>query len=337
MCRKPTGEFQFVTLLGCEYYNMCNLLWSKLLKDNTDTQVLMNSEGKQRTTYVTKYVFKHQLLESSLTMRIGLMNSAVERVLERPDDDSLTIEERGRRFINCVLYKFTKPQEIPATLAALGLINDGNLFFRSHEPARLRLDVACACYKEPITYNGAAPAEDAYIRYSLPTGATTTTTGASLLTVGDDDDDSGGDFPMSFTLNRMNDYWFRPASMEQFNYITVLERFHLVSGTGSLVEEQMNEQHPRPLKNHWVKNLRRCVGIVFGKPLPNIKKKGCRDADKEFFYKALLILFKPHKRPEDILDNGMSHSFYTFFTKLVFSNLLLKLNYESMYIFISPC
>ena len=38
------GEHIVTRLLGLEYYNMCNLLWCRLLKDNCDFQMLINRE-----------------------------------------------------------------------------------------------------------------------------------------------------------------------------------------------------------------------------------------------------------------------------------------------------
>jgi hypothetical protein len=38
------GKVTILRLLGLEYYNMCNLLWTRLFKSNSDFQMTINRE-----------------------------------------------------------------------------------------------------------------------------------------------------------------------------------------------------------------------------------------------------------------------------------------------------
>jgi hypothetical protein len=38
------GKYIVTRLIGTEYYNMCNLLWARLFKANSDFQMLLNSK-----------------------------------------------------------------------------------------------------------------------------------------------------------------------------------------------------------------------------------------------------------------------------------------------------
>ena len=129
--------------LGCEYYNICSLLWTRLTKSNMDIQFLINGGDRRTTSYSTKYTFKAQKPASALTLKIGLLTEVHKRTLISPDDGNLSPLERGRRAINKALYQFTKPQELHLTMAAYILLNDGP-FVRSHEPVYINLKQLCA-------------------------------------------------------------------------------------------------------------------------------------------------------------------------------------------------
>ena len=111
-------------LIGCEYYNICSLLWIRLTKSNMDIQFLINGGNRRTTSYSTKYTFKAQKPASALTLKIGLLTEAHRRTLASPDDSNLSPLDRGRRAINKALYQFTKPQELHLTMAAYILLND---------------------------------------------------------------------------------------------------------------------------------------------------------------------------------------------------------------------
>ena len=130
-------------LIGCEYYNICSLLWIRLTKSNMDIQFLINGGSRRTTSYSTKYTFKVQKPASALTLKIGLLTEAFKRTFTSPDDSTLSPLDRGRRAINKALYQFTKPQELHLTMAAYILLNDGP-FVRSHEPVYINLKQLCA-------------------------------------------------------------------------------------------------------------------------------------------------------------------------------------------------
>ena len=43
------GKYIVTRLIGTEYYNMCNLLWSRLFKANSDFQMLLNTKVSRRS------------------------------------------------------------------------------------------------------------------------------------------------------------------------------------------------------------------------------------------------------------------------------------------------
>jgi hypothetical protein len=110
--------------IGCEYYNICSLLWVRLTKNNMDFQLLINGGNRRTTSYSTKYTFKAQKPASALTLKIGLLTEAHKRILSSADDHQLSLLDRGRRAINKALHQFTKPQELHHDLAMAAYILD---------------------------------------------------------------------------------------------------------------------------------------------------------------------------------------------------------------------
>jgi hypothetical protein len=51
---KEHGKFMYSRPIGCEYYNICSLLWAQLSESNSDIQFLINSPGKdgKKTQYL---------------------------------------------------------------------------------------------------------------------------------------------------------------------------------------------------------------------------------------------------------------------------------------------
>jgi hypothetical protein len=110
-----------------------------------DIQVLINGEGRNVTSYTVKYTFKPQKVESTVIMKMGVLTKSVEKVIRKNDNEEISAMERGKRIINSVLYAFTKPVEVPATIAAFALIR-GSLYVMSHEFSYIKLDACAACY-----------------------------------------------------------------------------------------------------------------------------------------------------------------------------------------------
>jgi hypothetical protein len=144
-----SGKITSSRLIGCEYYNICSLLWIRLSKNNMDIQFLINGGSRRSTSYSTKYTFKLQRPATALTMKIGLLSTAYQRTLSAEDDETITTLERGRRAINKSLWQLTKNQELHLTMAAYMLLNDGP-FFQSHEVVYLNLKQMCACVVDDV-------------------------------------------------------------------------------------------------------------------------------------------------------------------------------------------
>ena len=71
-----TGKVVSHRPIGCEYYNICSLLWTSLSKNNMDIQFLINGGSRRATSYSTKYTFKAQRPATALTMKLGLISQA---------------------------------------------------------------------------------------------------------------------------------------------------------------------------------------------------------------------------------------------------------------------
>jgi len=304
------GQFHFLQLFGLEYYNMCNILLSRLLHTNSDMQVLFNAEGRHRTAYVTKYSFKPQKRESSFVMKFGLILKTAESVVNREDNNDISVETRGRRLINGSLFKITKPFEVPATLAAFSIINKGSLHFFSHEASKLRLDSICASYVEAPWYDPFDQNHpNNYIEQEESHLVNITLSANSLFTSTNDDDGVSNpldnEIARTISIGPMIDYQKRPLSLENFNFIELREQYHIVTGKPK-PNQQMLLGHHYIATKYWNINPygRRACAVMYGRKLPNILKNSLSQIDKEFYYKSLLVLFKPHRHGEELLGAG---------------------------------
>ena len=233
-------------------------------------------------------------------MKIGLLIDASTSLLNRPDDADLSPGDRGRRFINCLLYKASKPQEISLALAVFGLLNDGSLFFFSHGFKRIKLEAAAACYPRskvdviPITESGAQQKE--YVEIDIPLSQLRHSETESSTSLENETD-------RCLDICKMHDYWFRPTTeaFEELSYLQIMEYYYLKPGKGP---HKMALGHPMPESHNWTKNPygKTCCGIVYGKGLPNIYDPDSNTIEnREYYYKSLLLLFKPHRRKEDLI------------------------------------
>lgn len=262
-------------------------------------------------------------------MKIGLVASTAASILAREDDDTISPADRGRRFINSLLYKSTKPQELALPLALLAILNNESLYFFSHAPAKIKLSVAAACFKNANeagnydTESDEDEGESEFVHVTIP---------MSQLQTSQQTEDSRTNHEMDSMVNLsiMTDYWHRPVFMEDLSYIDVLEGYHLkqvhalfflllffkpkylyamiIISQGKTKDNRyaMTLGHPNPDKRHWAENdfQAKACGIVYGGELPNLD-----DLDKvtpeitEYYYKALLVLFKPHRKAPELLSS----------------------------------
>jgi hypothetical protein len=164
-------------------------------------------------------------------MKIGLLAQASSSILNREDDADISPGDRGRRFINCLLYKASKPQEISLALAIFGLLNGGSLFFFSHDHKRIKLAVACAAYPRskvdtaPILQHKSNEME--FVNIAIPL--------SKLRQGGVQADDAADTMSLDNEVDRtldlcpMTDYWHRSTTEEfkDLSYIQILERYYL--------------------------------------------------------------------------------------------------------------
>jgi hypothetical protein len=315
-----TGKYQPTRLIGSEYYNVCCQMWSRLSKNNMDIQFLINGESRYASAYTIKYHLKRQRPASSITMKIGLISKAATRTLaSRPTgDEPVDALEEGKRLLNRMLYQFTKPTEMHMTMAAFCIINKG-CFMRSHEPVYINLKQACASFATSLNDDVYSDYEDAEddtvdrygnvrhpfdeehvevdgenVTFSIPL--------AKLRPHFQPQDTDGNDKHAKEASNAefvslvcpLTDYWHRPDCMRQMSYIDVVENFHIVKGKPP-VALKMRGPYPRADERYWLQNqyAEHKVAIFTGCLLPDVDNPKLSDEKHEFYYKALLVLFKP--------------------------------------------
>jgi hypothetical protein len=114
----------------------------------------------------------------------------------------------------------------------------------------------------------------------------------------DEDDDKHTEMDNYLQLNPMLDYWCRPIgdSWQKLCYLEMIEYFHLEQGEGKGSNAMSN--HPIPTK-HWIKNKNcsRRIAAFSGRKLPDMRDRSILSQnDIDFYFKSLLILFKPHSK-----------------------------------------
>jgi hypothetical protein len=237
-------------------------------------------------------------------MKIGLLVSTVKSIAGREDDADISPGDRGRRFINSLLYRACKPQEISLALAIFGLLNGGSLFFFSHDKTRIKLEPVLACYaNSPATLTSMAETncdDSEFVSIEIPMSKLKRS--ASVEGTGNHSLDNEVDQCMD--LCAMHDYWYRPALLDEFSYMETVESYYLKSGKGPR-GSGMLLGHPMPEKRHWARYAfeKTACGIVYGKGLPNIYGDAETNTpnNREYYFKALLVLFKPHRKAEELL------------------------------------
>ncbi|KAI8819294.1 hypothetical protein BJ741DRAFT_585132 [Chytriomyces cf. hyalinus JEL632] len=106
--------------------------------------------------------------------------------------------------------------------------------------------------------------------------------------------------------------------MADISFIDCIEQFHIVKGKGNTLD-------------HWVLNAfaERKGLIITGRQLPNLAKELDPD-DLLFYYKSMLILFKPHKSVDGLLfQPGRSPPFNLLYVNLI--SLLSDQSYKDAY------
>jgi hypothetical protein len=254
-------------------------------------------------------------------MKIGLLADTSTSIMNRQDDADISPGDRGRRFINSLLYRASKPQELSLALAIFGLLNGGSLFFFSHERRRIKLETACGCF--PNVCQSSEQEDNEFIGIDISLAQLRSSTGAES-----NGEPSSLDNEVDGCIDVciMNDYWHRAPKFDELSYIQMMEGYYLKAGKGP-GELQMMLGHPMPFKHHWIKNPygKTACGIVYGKGLPNIYDPDTNtETNREYFFKSLLVLFQPHRRPTQLLQDCKFVFFWSIVCNLnSFHNLLV--------------
>ena len=328
-----TGRIESRRRIGLEYYNLCSLLWTRLSKNNMDIQFLINSGSRRATSYTIKYTCKSQKPLSSLTMKLGLLSTASIRTLSSLRDEDVTPNERGRRFMYKALFQFTKPEELHLTMAAFMLINGGPFIRSHNvHYLNLRHLAACfPDVQEPQTHfshadyadtDDEAAVDDYHDHYAdvevqtlsdedetvPPTNESSESAGyvdvnipqSSLLNnSNDEENDNHFEADEFVDLCIVTDYINRPDCMKHLNFAETNQQYHIQRKAPPQNSRMaMQPTHPKAGKLYWKMNDQReekCI-IFCGGPgcqFPNLLKANVTAEEKEFFFKSLLLLFKP--------------------------------------------
>ncbi|KAI8839235.1 hypothetical protein BC829DRAFT_447263 [Chytridium lagenaria] len=218
-------------------------------------------------------------------------DKAFKRLLVRTDYETLSTRERGSAILRSLMYSLTNSQEVAATLCAL-YIQVGDIFYWSHDHVGLSMG--------PILNRMHDQEKEVDVIIST-----------SFI-------ETLADRPVN-DKHAIVDYWYRPQELENQNFITLVENYHLVPGIGRIGQSLLTG-HPLSGRFHLVANKTRAVMVLTGQhdKLPDITDTTKGDHKRELHYELVCILFHPHRKGtmmpsswEDfyrswILENGSS-------------------------------
>lgn len=255
--------------IGCEYVNPYNRVIMDSIKCNHDAQFVLSSGAKATAAYVIKYCFKNQNpVENQAALSLAAFAKAVSKTNALPPDTSAM--ERGYRILGSMLYTVTNGQEVAATMAALYILNERPFWF-SHEFVHVNMKSMLQKHSESveISVSQQACANDLSNQSSLPSD------------------------------NLLEMYWKRQVMLENVPFIDICEQYGCISKNGRKISVQRLS-----FKSVLYKKLQSAkVLVLCGDELPDIS--GYAEPDQlEFYYTALLSLFKPH-RQMTLLDHNM--------------------------------
>lgn len=244
--------------LGCEYVNAYNPTVLATLKCNHDAQLVLNSDARDTAGYVCKYCMKKQNpVENETALSIAAFAKASNKARSLPEGTS-TID-RGKRLLQSMLYTLTNGQEIAAPMAALHILRPSPFWF-SHEI--VRIDIEKAMVEHP-----------SYEDVHIPIG-------------------NGTSRPRIFARRntQLRKYWQRQPDLEDVPFITICEQY---SECGDNRRNNVGANLTASTVAYSRATARKVI-VICGRQLPDIFS----NADQEtcqFYYMAVLSLFKPHR------------------------------------------
>ncbi|KAG1694469.1 hypothetical protein DVH05_028660 [Phytophthora capsici] len=251
--------------IGCEYMNPYNPVIMRAFKCNHDVQLVMGSDKRNVAAYVCKYCMKNQnAVENRIALSIAAFTKGVRSANHLPSDSST--ETRGHRILGSMLYSITNAQEVAAPLAALYIRRESPFWF-SHKI--IHIDAArllnTAEHTQDVTIH-----PDSVLRGKAP--------------------------DVRSSSSALINYWNRHASLEKTWFARICEMFKLSrrahdsssSNAGASASECM-----------FVKSDKPQVVVISGRSLPDISTS-CDAETRDFYFCALLLLFRPHRRKEFI-------------------------------------
>jgi hypothetical protein len=250
-------------------------------KANHDAQFVLSAGSKDTAAYVLKYCFKHQNpIENQAALSIAAFAKAASKSNALPVDTPLM--ERGYRILGSMLYAVTNGQEVAAPMAALYIINETPFWF-SHEFIRVHLKAMLRKHTDSVEVN-----------VSQQSGK--------------------GELPTAINVSRetsLEKYWKREGAMEDVAFIDVVEQYECTgiqksgADTSSLSYKPLGYSRLAAAK----------VLVICGDELPDVTSSLNRE-QIDYYYSALLTLFKPHRENTLVHPNESPVSAYHSFVAL---------------------
>jgi hypothetical protein len=259
--------------VGCEYVNAYNPTVMSVLKCNHDVQFVTCNETKNTAAYVCKYCIKQQNpVENYAALSVAAFAKALDKSDALPPD--ATEIQRGKRILGSMLYSVTNGQEVAATMAALYVLRESPFWF-SHDPVRVDLGIMLrphGDFEEINVPRNADAHRNAANNYAKP-------------------------------RNLLEKYWAREGTLESLPFIDYCERYDISSRATDSDVMTMTDSVPGNQKTN-TRISRRKVLVICGRDIPYISNDADSDT-QNFYYSAVLSLFKPHRK-ETLLSTSQT-------------------------------
>ncbi|OWY96601.1 hypothetical protein PHMEG_00033094, partial [Phytophthora megakarya] len=209
--------------------------------------------------YIVKYCFKRQNpVENQVALSLAAFAKAASKMNCLPADTSPM--EKGYKMLGSMLYTLTNGQEVAAPMAALYLLNESPFWF-SHPFVRVDLWRLLQKCSESVEIS------------------------VSQQDIGEDC--TGGNIILSD--NSLEKYWKRQPDLENVSFIDICERYE---------PSKKRKRSPQAVRANtltFVESSSPKVLVICGKEIPDIHDGQDGEFD-EYYYFAVLTLFKPHRK-----------------------------------------
>lgn len=255
--------------IGCEYVNAYSPVVMAALKCNHDAQIVLDSTAKGAGAYVIKYCMKNQNpIENQAALSLAAFAKAAAKTNSLPSE--ATLLERGYKILGSMLYSVTNGQEVAAPMAALFILRESPCWF-SHDFMHVNLGLLLK-----------TPADS--VQITVP----------HEMCSGDNLQSS-----VVQSENLLEKYWRRQSSLEGVSFIQICEQYAQCGSTQRLAYNGAS----RPFSQvTFSKVPHPKVFVICGKEIPDIATHHDPEST-EYYYRAMLTLFKPHRQSNLMRQN----------------------------------